>query len=83
MGFSPRNFFGGEDRFDSAAIRPAANQSAIGPFPEHKVECADDDRFAGARFAGDGVVAGLKLDGEVIDQGEIFDAERQQHLTVR
>ncbi len=68
-----------EDGFDRATVAAAAEEGAIGPSAEHEVECADEDRFAGAGFAGDGVVAGLKLEGEVGDQSEVFNAQGRQH----
>ena len=75
--------FGGEDRFNRAAIRAAADERSIGAFAEDEVERANDDRLAGAGFAGDGVVAGGEIQGEVRDEGEVLDAERGQHGRIK
>src|SRR5438034_4499649 len=45
---------GVEDRFDRTALRSAANQGPVGALAQHKIERADDDRFAGAGLATDG-----------------------------
>ena len=68
-----------EDGFDGATVGAAADEGAVGAFAEDEVEGADDDGFAGTSFAGDGVVAGLELERQVGDQGEVFDSERRQH----
>ena len=82
-GGKSREFHSAEDCFDGAALRTAADEGAIGAFAEDEVECADDDRFSRAGFAGDGVVAGGEIQGEVRDQGEILDAERGQHRRIK
>jgi hypothetical protein len=43
------------------------------------MERAHDDGFAGAGFAGDGVVARLQLQGKIRNQGQIFNAQCAQH----
>ena len=68
-----------EDGFDGATVRAAADEGAVGAFAEDEIEAADDDGFARAGLAGDGVVTGLKLEREVGDQREVFDSERRQH----
>ena len=75
--------FRGENRFDGAAISAAADERAIGAFAEDEIERVDDDRFAGAGFAGDGVIAGGEVQGEVRDQSEVLDAERGQHGRIK
>lgn len=68
-----------EHGLDGATIRAAADELAVGAFAEDEVERADDDGFARAGFAGDGVVAGQQLEGQIGDQGEVFDSQRCQH----
>ena len=68
-----------ERGFDRAAVAAIADERAIGPLAQDEAERADEDRFAGAGLARDGVVAGLQLEGQIGDQGEVFDAQRRQH----
>ena len=75
--------FGGEDGFDGAAIRATANESAISAFAEDEVEGTDDDRFAGAGFAGDSIVARREFESQVRDQGKILNTERGQHSIIK
>ena len=76
-------FAGGENRFHGARIRAAADEGAIGAFAEDEIQRADDDRFASACLAGDGVVARREFQGEVGHQREIFDAERREHGIIK
>ena len=78
-----RDVPGGEDRFDGAAIRAAADERAIGALPEHEVQCADDYGFTGACLACDGVVARRELESEIGHEGKILDAERRQHRRIK
>ena len=71
-----------EDRFDRATVAAAADEGAVGAFAQGEVQGADEDGFAGAGFAGDDVVAGLQLEGQVRHQGEVLDAQGRQHVTV-
>ncbi len=64
-----------EDRLDGAALRAGADERLVRALAEDELERADDDRFARARLAGDRGEAGPKLPGELLDEGEIADAE--------
>ena len=61
------------------AWQTAADEGAVGPLAEHEAKRADEDRLASAGLAGDRVVARAKLDGQVVDEGEVFDSEIGQH----
>ena len=68
-----------KNRLDRATVAAAADQRAVSSFAEHQIQRADQDRFAGAGLAGDGVVAGLQFKRQVGDQSEVLDAQRRQH----
>ena len=65
-----------EARLHGARVRPGANQALLGAFAQQQLQSADDDGFARPGLAGDGGKTGRKLPVEVIDQREIFDAQR-------
>ena len=56
-----------------------ADKRAVGAFAENEVEGANENGFACARLAADGIVAGAELQREVGDQGKIANAQRFQH----
>ena len=64
---------------DGAIVVVVPDKGSVGPFAEHEAKRADEDRLARASLAGDRVVARAKLDGQVVDKGEIFDSEIGQH----
>ena len=69
--------------FDCAGFRPGADQRFICAFAEEQLKRANNDRFAGARFARDSGESRPKLPLQVFHQREIFDpqkAERGGHL---
>jgi len=68
-----------EHCFDRAAGASASDQSAVSPLTEHQGEGTDQDRFAGAGFAGNDVETRLKFESQVRDQSEVFDAQSGQH----
>ncbi len=68
-----------ENGFDRATVATGAQEGAVGAFAQQQVERADDDGFARAGLAGDDIVAGLQLQGQIRDQGQIFDAQGGQH----
>ncbi len=67
-------FFCIKNRLDRAAFLAAADKRAVGAFAQNEIERAEDDGLARARFAGDDVAAGLKLQREVAHQREVFNA---------
>ena len=69
-----------EEGLDGATVGPAADEGAVGAFAEDEVEGADEDGLAGAGFAGNDVVTGPELEGQVSHQGEILDAQGRQHV---
>ena len=71
----------GEDSCSVEAVFEVGVQASAysGTLAEDEIERADDDGFARAGFAGDGVIAGRKFERKVGDQGEIFDAQRGEH----
>ena len=69
-----------EHGLDRATFLAAADERAVGAFAEDEVERADDDGLARAGLAGDDVAAGLEFQREVGHEGEVFDAQRRQHL---
>ena len=64
---------------DRAVVVAVPDEGAVGPLAEHEAKRADEDRLASAGLAGDRVVARAKLDGQVVDEGEVFDSEIGQH----
>jgi hypothetical protein len=68
-----------ENGFDRATVAAGAQEGAIGPFAQEQVERADDDGFARAGFAGDDIVAGLQLQSQIGNQGQILNAQGGQH----
>ena len=59
-------------------VRPQCGASQAGA--EYQRKRIEQDRLAGARFAGDDGQAAPELDVELFDQGEVADGERFQHL---
>ena len=66
-------------RLDGATIRTGADERAVSALAEHEIERADEDGFARAGLAGDGVVAGTKFQRQVRHQGQLFNAQRDKH----
>jgi hypothetical protein len=62
-----------------AGISTGADEGFIGPLAQEKLEGADDDGFAGAGLSGNGGEAGGEGPLEVLDKGEIADAEGGEH----
>ena len=65
--------------FHRTTLAAAADQSALGAFTDDQIKRADDDGFAGARLAGDGVESRLEFQGQVSDQSQVFDAQDDEH----
>lgn len=67
--------------FDGTGIAATADECAVGAFAQNEVQGADDDGFARAGFAGDGIVAWLDFQSQVGHQSKVFNAQRCQHVT--
>lgn len=68
-----------ERGFDGADVSAAPDEIAIGAAAQDEIESADENGFAGAGFAGDGVIARFEFEAEVSDQGQVFNSEMGQH----
>ena len=68
-----------EHRLNRTTLRAAANERAVRALAEREIERADDDGFARAGLAGDGVVAALKLQRQVGDEREVLNSQRGKH----
>ncbi len=69
----------GENCFDCAHFRSCADEGFVRPFAEQKLQCADDDRFARAGFAGDSDEPAGHLPFELFDEREIFYAQQVEN----
>ena len=69
----------GEHGADKRLVRAGADQLAAGALAQHGAEGIDNDGFARARFAGQGVEARLKPDVRLLDDGDILNMEHFQH----
>ena len=69
-----------EDGDDLGPLRALAHHARIGTLAEGERERIDQDRFAGARLAGEGGKSGGKLKVERVDDGEVADGEVQEHF---
>jgi hypothetical protein len=58
---------------------PGAHEGGVGAVAQHQAERVDQDRLAGAGFAGEHREAGRELEVERIDDGEVADPQRAQH----
>jgi hypothetical protein len=61
--------------FDDGSLLPGSYEIARGAAPGDQPHGADKDRFSGAGFAGQDRETWLELELELIDNGEIADAE--------
>ena len=71
-----------ESGLDRTTVAAAANEGAIRPLTQGEVESANEDGLAGTGLARDDVIAGLQLERQVSHEGEVFDAQGCQHVTV-
>jgi hypothetical protein len=69
-----------EHRLHGATVLAAADQRAISPFTQHQAQCPDDDGLARTGFPRHGIAPRLEFQRQVAHQGEIFDAQRRQHV---
>ena len=70
-----------EHRFHDAGITAVAEQRAVGSLAQDQTQGADENRLAGAGFAGNGIVARLQFEGQILDQGQVFDTQGREHLS--
>ena len=63
----------------SRVSSPVRTRSARRARAKQQSDGFDEDRLAGARFARQDVQAGLELDLDAVDDGEVFDAQVAQH----
>ena len=68
-----------EDRFDGRGGFTGADEAGGCPRSEQEPERADDDRFSGAGFARENGQAGLELELEFIDHGQMLNAKEPDH----
>ena len=66
----------------TARSAPVRIRSRAGALAEQEAECADDDGFAGAGFAGQHVEARRQRKRERLDDREVLDAQLGQHQRV-
>jgi hypothetical protein len=68
-----------EAGFDRRFVGPGADGAARGFAAEDSIDRVEDDRFPGSGFPGEHVQPGPEVEFEVVDEGEVVDAEGQQH----
>ena len=68
-----------ENRLHGATVAAGADKGAVGAFAQNEVQSTQNHGLSGAGFARDHVVAGCEFEGEVLDQRQVFDAQRCQH----
>ena len=66
-----------------AASSPGADEVGRRAAAEEQADRFDEDRLAGAGFAGEDVEAGLELDLDGVDDREVADAEEAKHRKAR
>ena len=69
----------GEAGFDRGGGGAGADGVGVRAAAQNQVERVEDDRFPRAGFTGQYVKAGMKLDGEVFDNGEVGDPDFLKH----
>ena len=72
-----------EDRFDGRGVLAGADEVARGAAAEQQADGLDEDRLAGAGFAGQDVQAGVELDLDRVDDREVLDAKEAEHRKER
>jgi hypothetical protein len=70
---------GGELRADKSLGGPGADKVPGGPPPQDGPHGVDDDGFARAGFAGQGVEAGTELDVRLLNDRDILNVQKLQH----
>jgi hypothetical protein len=68
-----------EERLDLGFGGSWPHEVGRGAPPEHEAERADDDRFSGPGFAGQGVEAPLEPKVQLLDEDEVADAKLDEH----
>jgi len=68
-----------EDRLDGRDVFAGPNEIARRARAEQKADRFDEDRFAGARFAGQDVEPSVEIDLDAFDDREVLNAQEAQH----
>lgn len=69
----------GEEARDESAGGAGSDHLGGGASAEQEAEGVDDERLAGAGFAGEGVETGVQAKTEAFDDGKVLDGEFDQH----
>ena len=72
-----------EHRADIGALGAGAHHAAVGAVAEAEAEGIHEDGLAGAGLAGDDGEAGREFQLQVLDDGELADAQQTQHGGIR
>jgi hypothetical protein len=71
-----------EDSLDCAVVAAGADEGAVCSLAEGEAQGADQDRLAGAGFAGQGGKAWGQIKAEIGHEREVLDAQRCEHVGV-
>jgi len=74
---------GFEDGFDERALFAGPDEVAGRAAAEQEADRLDENRLPRAGLAGQDVQAGLELDLDRVDDGEMLDAEKSEHGETR
>ena len=72
-----------EDGLDRRRVLPGPDEVGRGAAADQQPDGADEDGLAGAGLAGQDVQAGLELELEAVDDGQIADGEEAEHETAK
>ena len=70
-----------EDRLERGAVLARPDEVGRGAAAEEQADRLDEDRLAGAGFAGQDVEARAELDLDRFDDGQVSDGEEPEHAT--
>ena len=68
-----------ENRLDAGGVLAGPDEVAGRAAAEQQVDCSDENRLAGAGFAGQDVQAGVEFDLDRIDDRQMGDAKETKH----
>ena len=72
-----------EGAFHYGRLGAGPHYGAVGPAPQQELDSVDDDRLAGAGLTGEDDEAGVKAQLEPLDNGEVPNAQLDQHRRTR